>query len=84
MLHKPCIIFSQNAVYLKVLVFSDQIILTFFINHALKFQYQHSHLNVEHRIGNSVALYSTYVTDILYNNSIINSRQHNTTTKHNT
>jgi hypothetical protein len=56
----------------------------FFINHALQFKYQYSPLKVEHRIGNSVTFYSTYVNDILYNNSIINSRHHNTTTKHNT
>ena len=39
--------FPQNVVYFIILSFSALIILTFFINHALKFKYQPGSLNVK-------------------------------------
>ena len=38
MLHD--LFFSQNAVYVIILAFSVKIILTFFVNHVLKFKHQ--------------------------------------------
>jgi len=46
MLHNLFLYLPQNAICFIIVFFSVQIILSFFINHVLKFKHQPSHLKI--------------------------------------
>ena len=52
--------FPQNSFYCITLSFSFQIILILFINHALKFEYQPSHLKLKVDVNSTAYCLSTF------------------------